>query len=145
MVRGISEPERPAAPWRDLIAPSAAEIEALAAEALKTLPDAVLARLGDVPILIEDFATDDVLASLEIEDPFDLLGLYDGEALTERGSASATDLTRIFLYRRPILDEWTNGEDSLGRIVAHVLIHEIGHHLGLSDDDMEVIEAADDT
>jgi predicted Zn-dependent protease with MMP-like domain len=95
-----------------------------------------------VVVRVEDFATDDVLDSLDIEDPFDLMGLYQGVSLDQKSvSDSAREPDMVFLYRRPILDHWSDSEDTLGDIITHVLIHEIGHHFGFSDEDMEDIES----
>ena len=127
--------------WRDTIAPGLAVFEALAHAAWARLPGQFRQMCGDLVIRVTDFAEDDVLDEFDIESPFELLGLYQGVSLNNK---SASDPPRepdmVFLYRRAILDEWTNGEDSLGEIITHVLIHEIGHHFGFSDSDMEAIE-----
>ena len=97
---------------------------------------------GDVVIRVEDFPTDEVLDSLGIESPFDLLGLYTGVDLARKSVMDVNAMPdMVFLYRRPILDYWAEHEETLGSIVTHVLVHEIGHHFGLSDADMERIEA----
>jgi predicted Zn-dependent protease with MMP-like domain len=128
--------------WKDEVAPSLAVIEALAVTAWNRLPPHFRKVCGDVVIRIEDFAADDVLDSLDIEDAFDLMGLYQGVSLNNK---SVSDVPRepdmVFLYRRPILDYWADGEETLGAIITHVLVHEIGHHFGFSDEDMEDIEA----
>ena len=124
-------------------APSADEIEAIARRALDALPQPFAASLGDIVLLIEDFADEATLRDMGIEDPFELTGLYEGVPLTERSvEQSGTLPDRVRLFRRPILDEWADGEDSLEHLVAHVLIHEIGHHFGLSDEDMHALEDA---
>lgn len=127
--------------WKDRQAPSLADFEALAADAWERLPAEFRGVCGNVVIQIEDFATDEVLDGLGIESPFDLMGLYHGVSLDQK---SVSDPQRmpdmVFLYRRAILDHWADTEDTLGHIVTHVLVHEIGHHFGLSDDDMEAIE-----
>jgi predicted Zn-dependent protease with MMP-like domain len=129
--------------WDSATAPTLADIEVLAAAAWERLPREFRDKATDVLIRVEDFATDEVLDSLGIESPFDLLGLYQGVSLNQK---SVMDLPRqpdmVFLYRRAILEEWAEGEETLGRLVAHILVHEIGHHFGFSDDDMERIEAA---
>jgi predicted Zn-dependent protease with MMP-like domain len=123
--------------------PSADEIEALARRALEALPAPFAGHLGDVVLLVEDFADDETLRAMEIEDPFDLTGIYDGIPLTERSvEHSGTLPDRIRLFRRPILDEWADGSDTLEHLIAHVLIHEVGHHFGLSDEDMHALEDA---
>ncbi len=131
------------AQWESATAPTLADIEVLAAAAWQRLPEEFRAKAADVLIRVEDFATDEVLDSLGIGSPFDLLGLYHGVSLDQK---SVMDLPRqpdmVFLYRRAILDEWAHGEETLGRLVAHILVHEIGHHFGFSDDDMERIEVA---
>lgn len=128
--------------WKNATAPTLTDFELLAASAWEKLPATFRGLAGDVVIRIEDFATDEVLDELGIEDPFELTGLYQGIDLTQK---SVSDIPRepdmVFLYRRPILDEWASGEEELGHLIAHVLIHEIGHHFGFSDDDMETIEA----
>ncbi|MDX2290532.1 MAG: metallopeptidase family protein [Hyphomicrobiaceae bacterium] len=128
-----------------LTAPSLADFERLAAEAWDRLPGEFRALCGDLVIRVEDFAIDEVLDALGIEDAFDLMGLYQGVSLDKK---SVLDIARepdmVFLYRRAILDYWVESGESLGHIVAHVLIHEIGHHFGLSDADMEAIEEAAD-
>jgi len=128
--------------WQTATAPSLADFETLAAAAWSKLPAEFRAMAGDLLIRIEDFATEDVLDDLEIDDPFELTGLYQGVRLDKQ---SVSDVARepdmIFLYRRAILDEWASGDEELGHLVAHVLVHEIGHHFGFSDDDMEAIEA----
>ena len=122
-------------------APSAADIEAIARSALQSLPEAFASKLGDVVLQVEEFADEATLAEMGIDDPFDLTGLYEGIPLTERSvEHSGTLPDRIRLFRRPILDEWAAGEDSLEHLVTHVLIHEVGHHFGLSDEDMHAIE-----
>jgi len=130
------------AQWERATAPTLADIEVLAAAAWERLPQEFRAKAADVLIRVEDYATDEVLDSLGIQSPFDLLGLYHGVSLDHR---SVMDLPRqpdmVFLYRRAILEEWAEGEETLGRLVAHILVHEIGHHLGFSDDDMKRIEA----
>ena len=121
--------------------PSADEIEAIARDALRRLPEPFSNSIGDIVLLVEDFADDETLAQMDIEDPFDLSGLYEGIPLTERSvEQSGTLPERIFLYRRPILDEWAAGDETLEHLVAHVLIHEVGHHFGLSDDDIHALE-----
>lgn len=132
--------------WRTLEAPSLAEMEVLADEVYARLP-APFRRLCDgIIIKIEDFPTDEVLEEMEAETPFDLLGLFQGVGLAQDDAVAQTGRlpNLIFLYRRPILDYWAEHEEALGAIVAHVLVHEIGHHFGLSDDDMERVEAAAD-
>ena len=121
--------------------PTADEIEALARAALKALPRPFSESLGNVVLLVEDFADDETLKSMGIEDPFELSGLYEGVPLTERSvDQSGTLPETVRLFRRPILDEWADGNDTLEHLVAHVLIHEIGHHFGLSDNDMHALE-----
>ena len=124
-------------------APSADEIEAIARRALEALPQPFAGSLGDVVLLIEDFADEATLREMGIEDPFELTGLYEGVPLTERSvEQSGTLPDRVRLFRRPILDEWADGDHCLEHPVAHVLIHEIGHHFGLSDEDMHALEDA---
>lgn len=123
--------------------PSADEIEAIARAALDALPQPFADSLPDVVLLIEDFADDETLEAMQIEDPFELTGIYEGVPLTERSvEQSGTLPDRIRLFRRPILDEWAGGDDTLEHLVAHVLIHEVGHHFGLSDEDMHALEDA---
>ncbi len=127
--------------WTNATAPTLADFEAMAQAAWNKLPAEFRSLAGDVVIRVEDFATDDILDELDIEDPFELTGLYQGVSLDRQ---SVADVTRepemVFLYRRAILDEWASGDEDLGHLIAHVLVHEIGHHFGFSDDDMETIE-----
>ncbi len=129
-----------------LTAPTLADFERLAEAAFAGLPEHFRALAGDVILRIDDFPTEDVLEELEAETEFDLLGLFQGIGLPEEGATPATGRlpNMIFLYRRPILDYWAEHEETLGSVITHVLVHEIGHHFGLSDADMEAIEAAAD-
>jgi predicted Zn-dependent protease with MMP-like domain len=126
-----------------LKAPSLDDVERLADEAFARLPAPFRAMAGEVIIRVEDFPTDEVLEEMEAETPFDLLGLFQGVGLAEDSAVAETGRmpNMIFLYRRPMLDYWAEHDESFGHIVSHVLIHEIGHHFGLSDVDMEAIEA----
>jgi predicted Zn-dependent protease with MMP-like domain len=123
-------------------APSLEEIEALARAALVRLPESFSAHLGDVLLRVEDFADDETLAALGIEDPFELTGIYEGVPLGDKRSDHSGALPdRIRLFRQPILDEWIDrGGETLEHLVAHVLIHEVGHHFGLSDEAMHALE-----
>ena len=128
--------------WSKLEAPSLAEFETIADAAYRRLPGRFRALTGDLLIRVEDFPTDEVLDSLGIELSFDLLGLYSGVDLARKSVMDVASLPdMVFLYRRPILDYWAEHEETLGHIVTHVLVHEIGHHFGLSDADMEHIES----
>ena len=124
------------------LAPSADEIEALARAALARLPARFAEHLGDVLLRVEEFADEALLAELGIEDPFDLTGVYEGLPLREKSiSHSGTLPDRIRLFRAPILDEWiARGDEPLETLVAHVLVHEVGHHFGLSDEAMHALE-----
>ena len=122
--------------------PSIEDIERLAEAAWTSLPEAVRAACGGLAIRVEDFASDEILADLGIEDPFELTGLYDGLSLTGRShlyQPVAPDV--IWLFRRPILDEWIErGDIDLFDLVRHVLVHEIAHHLGWSDEDIMTVD-----
>ena len=121
--------------------PSAAELEAIARRVLERLPRPFADHVGQVVLQVEEFADEATLRSLGIDEPFDLTGLYEGLPLTEKSvEHSGTLPDRVRLFRRPILDEWATGDDSLERLVAHVVIHEIGHHFGFSDEDMHALE-----
>ena len=127
--------------WRDRLSPSLNDIEALAREAYAHLPAEFRRLTGDIVIMVAEFPGEDVLEELDLETPFELLGLFEGRRVSQKWNPATGEFpNRITLYRRPILDYWTEAEDTLGEIVTHVLIHEIGHHFGLSDDDMEAIE-----
>jgi predicted Zn-dependent protease with MMP-like domain len=129
--------------WRGSTAPTLADIQALAEEAYARLPERFRNLCDGLVIHVEDFPTSEVLDSMRAQSEFDLLGLFQGVGLPFQ-SETVPELmpNMIWLYRRPILDYWAENQDSLGEIVTHVLVHEIGHHFGLSDDDMEAIEAA---
>ena len=131
--------------WADQVAPSLDDFARLARDAFDALPDDFRRAAGEVVFRIDDFADEQTLKDLEIEDPFELTGLYHGVDIGRReGLGPAPEPSRIFLYRRPILDEWCErGDVGLAELIAHVLIHEIGHHFGLSDDDIHAIEDQD--
>ena len=124
------------------IAPDLALIEQLAHEAVSTLPGAYRAAATAIVLRIEDFAAPDILDAMEIDDPFDLTGLYEGVPLTEKSVMDQPlHPDTIWLFRRPILDEWANrGDVSLGDLVTHVLVHELAHHFGWSDEDIAAID-----
>lgn len=125
------------------MAPSLADLETLAAAAWDRLPGQFRKMCGDLLIRIENFATDEVLDEFGIEDPFDLMGLYQGISLDKKSvSAPPREPDMVLLYRRAILDYWAESDETLGDIVTHVLVHEIGHHFGFSDEDMDAIEAS---
>jgi len=128
--------------WARRQAPSLAEFEALADAAFATLPDDFRNLCKDLVIRVEDFPTDEVLDEMKCETEFDLLGLFQGRGLAQGETQAYTGAmpNMVWLYRRPILDYWADHEETLGAIVTHVLVHEIGHHFGFSDDDMEEIE-----
>lgn len=122
-------------------APDADALFAMAEAALDTMPAVFLPHIQGVVIAIEEFADDDVLKSLDIEHPYELTGLYEGRPLTERSVSESGGMPdRVTLYRVPILVEWIETGERLDRLVRHVLIHEIGHHFGFSDDDMHALE-----
>jgi predicted Zn-dependent protease with MMP-like domain len=121
--------------------PSSEEIEAIARRTLVALPEPFASHLVAVVLLIEDFPDDETLRDMEIDDPFDLTGIYEGIPVGEKSvEQSGAMPDRVRLFRRPILDEWAAGEDTLEHLVAHVLIHEVGHHFGLSDEAMHALE-----
>ena len=128
--------------WTHAKAPDLDAFEAMARAAHAALPAEFRALTGEVVIGIAEFPDDEVLDEMGLESPFDLLGLFQGIGLPQGGAVAETGRmpNRIWLYRRPILDWWAEHDESLGTIVTHVLIHEIGHHFGFSDDDMEAIE-----
>jgi predicted Zn-dependent protease with MMP-like domain len=129
--------------WRGSAAPSMSDIEGLASEAYARLPEHFRSLCENLVIHVEDFPTDEVLENMRAESEFDLLGLFQGVGLPFQSDATPELMPNmVWLYRRPILDYWAEHEDTLGEIVTHVLVHEIGHHFGLSDEDMEAIEAS---
>ncbi len=128
--------------WNDLKAPSLEDFEALAEAAFARLPASFRRLCEGVVIKVEDFPDDETLHEMECETPFDLLGLFRGVGLAQDQAVAETGRfpNMVWLYRRPMLDYWAEHDETLGHLVAHVLVHEIGHHFGLSDEDMEAIE-----
>ena len=121
--------------------PTLDEIEAIARTAMATLPEPFAAHLGGIVLKVEELADEELLAAMGIDHPLDLTGIYEGIPLSERSvEHSGTLPDRIRLFRRAILDEWIEEGESLEHLVRHVLIHEVGHHFGLSDDDMHALE-----
>jgi predicted Zn-dependent protease with MMP-like domain len=128
--------------WKGATAPSLDDFAALAEAAFAAIPAAFRERCGDVRIMIQEMPEAALLDELGIDDPFELTGLYSGVDLTQKsGFDSAPEPDMIFLYRRPLLDEWCErGDIELDHLIMHVLVHEIGHHFGLSDAEMHAIE-----
>ncbi|MGC2854560.1 metallopeptidase family protein [Novispirillum sp. DQ9] len=125
-------------------APTCADIDALARAACADLPPELARFVDGVVISVEEFPDEEVEREMELESPFDLLGLYQGVALTEKSVHQVVEQPdMIFLYRRPLLDYWCESGEDLTHLIRHVIIHEIGHHFGFSDDDMERIENSD--
>ena len=132
--------------WADRAAPSLDDFEQIAAAAFAALPAEFRELAGNVPCAVSEFPDEDTIREMELESEFDILGLFRGIGLPQGGATPFTGQmpNQVWLYRRPILDFWAESEDgeTLGEIITHVLVHEIGHHFGFSDDDMEAIEAA---
>lgn len=141
--RGVTEA---AGDWSDRTAPSLAAFEDMSYAAFAALPEAFRSLCGGVVVRIEDFPDEETVRDMDLESEFDLLGLFRGVGLAQGGYAEGLPTGQfpnmVWLYRRPILDYWAEHEETLGSIVTHVLVHEIGHHFGLSDEDMERIEEA---
>jgi len=129
--------------WSEAASPSLDDLAALAGAAFAALPEVFRDAVGHVVFRVDDFPSDEVLDDLGIDDAFELTGLYQGVDRIRRSIFDpAPEASHIFLYRRPILDEWADrGDVTLGELIAHILVHEIGHHLGLSDEDIHAIEA----
>jgi len=127
--------------WSEIASPELDDFEAMARAAFASLPDEFRTLAGNIAFVVQDFPDADVMRDMELESEFEILGLFQGPDLAsaEAGLAHGHQ-TMIFLYRRPILDYWGEHHETLGAIVRHVLIHEIGHHFGLSDEDMDTIE-----
>lgn len=128
--------------WRPVRAPSLADMETIAIAAFERLPRRFRELCEGLVIQVDDFPTDEVMKDMELESEFDILGLFHGVGLPFQSESAPQPMPNmIWLYRRPILDYWADHDETLGAIVTHVLVHEIGHHFGLSDDDIEAIEA----
>ena len=132
-------------PWTDRTAPSLDDFEEIAAAAYAALPEEFRALTGNVPCAVSDFPDEETMREMELETEFDILGLFRGVGLPQGGASPFTGQlpNQVWLYRRPILDYWAESEEgeTLGQIINHVLVHEIGHHFGFSDEDMEALEA----
>jgi predicted Zn-dependent protease with MMP-like domain len=130
--------------WTNAAAPSIADFERLADEAFEALPEEFRRLCEGLVIRVVDFPDDETLNDMQCESEFDLLGLFRGSGRAQAGMAPMTGQfpNMVWLYRRPILEFWTEEEETLGAVVTHVLVHEIGHHFGLSDEDMHMIEEA---
>lgn len=130
--------------WRQTEAPTLAAIERLATYAFEQLPEEFRRLCEGLVVQVVDFPDEETLDAMDAKSEFELLGLFRGAGLAHRGASAQTGEmpNMIWLYRRPLLDFWCEGEDTLGAVVTHVLVHEIGHHFGLSDDDMQDIEEA---
>ncbi|HEY5225513.1 MAG TPA: metallopeptidase family protein [Methylovirgula sp.] len=128
--------------WAAFLPPSLIDIERLADASFADLPEAFRQMCEGIVIQVEDFPDDEILDEMDCETEFDLLGLFRGSGLAQASAtpASGQEPNMVWLYRRPILDYWAESEETLGSVITHVLVHEIGHHFGLSDDDMDAIE-----
>ncbi len=131
--------------WHDLTSPTLADFEGLAEAAFAALPERIRRLCTGVIVQVDDFPDAETLDEMQCESEFDLLGLFRGQGLAQSEAAPPTGRfpNMIWLYRRPILDYWAGHDETLGDIIRHVLIHEIGHHFGLSDADMDAIERDD--
>ncbi len=139
----MADPASDPLAWRPVKAPSLVELEVLAGDIFQLLPRRFRELCADIVIQVDDFPTDEVLDHMGAESEFDLLGLFQGVGLPFRSESAPVQMPNmIWLYRRPILDYWAEHDETLGAIVKHVLVHEIGHHFGLSDADMEAIDAS---
>ena len=128
---------------KPIYAPADETIASLGRAALATIPPELRVHIGGVPIQVVDFPDDETCVEMGLDSPFDLLGLYRGVTLRNRDAGGPPSIDMIYLYRRPLLDYWCETGEDLAELVRHVLIHEIGHHFGLSDADMARIEARD--
>ena len=128
--------------WSEATAPDAADIEMMAQAAVDALPEAFRTPARAVALRVEDFASEDMLDDLGIDSPFELTGIYEGIPLTEKSvSDQPGKPDAIWLFRRAILDEWIDrGDVALADLVAHVMVHELAHHFGWSDDDIATID-----
>ena len=130
--------------WTDRTAPGLDDFEEIAAAAFAGLPQQFRDLCGDIPFMVAEFPDEETIREMELESEFDILGLFRGVGLPQGGVVPFTGQmpNQVWLYRRPILDYWAESEDgeTLGEIITHVLVHEIGHHFGFSDDDMESLE-----
>jgi predicted Zn-dependent protease with MMP-like domain len=143
MKRKKNDPLADPLSWRPVKAPSLVEMEIMATAAYEKLPEKFRDLCKGVIIHIDDFPSDEVVADMKLESEFDILGLFQGVGLPFQSDAAPSPMPNmVWLYRRPILDYWAEHDETLGHIITHVLVHEIGHHFGLSDDDMESIEAS---
>jgi predicted Zn-dependent protease with MMP-like domain len=128
--------------WRPVKAPSLAEFEAIAEDVFRRLPQAFRALCEGLVIRVDDFPSEEILTEMKAQSEFDLLGLFQGVGLPFQSESAPQQMPNmVWLYRRPILDYWSEHDEMLGAIITHVLVHEIGHHFGLSDEDMESLEA----